>query len=159
MKRALWGLSIAVFLGPTLLPSAAAQPPATCGKLKERKKCLACSESISKRAKATSEDGQTEISVADFIAHFDELKGTRVQVKGFVLMLGRGVVFQQARGDMTALSIDATNVPHDQRRAVVYTCGTGCDATVTGRADMVTMSLDVLPQSIPGIVAESVVVR
>lgn len=157
MKRALCGLSVAVLLGPMLLLSAVAKELSACGT--EHKQRATCSESIGKPANASSEASQTDTTVAEFIAHFAQLKGKRVKVKGFLLIVGRSLFFQQARDDKTALSVDTTKVPHDQRRAVVYACGTGCDATVTGRADNVMLSLDVWPESVPGIVAESLVLR
>jgi hypothetical protein len=113
-----------------------------CSFNKDKERRLDCFDTLAKEilAKSTisAEDYQV-IEYVDLKTDIASMRGKRISVKGFMLLLGENLVIYKEAGQMSAIFANIDNVPRDERRQFMNDCGSGCVGTVKGKIGDVMM--------------------
>jgi hypothetical protein len=124
-----------------------------CSGIRSDRERLACYDAAFRKqppmAAAHKETRKT--TIPEILTDFDELRGTRVEIRGHMIALGNLVTLYPARFQMQGVFVDVKQVGREQRLAVFQSCGSGCDVTVVGTIEKIMMN--------PGIVAETISLR
>lgn len=104
-----------------------------CARISASTDRLNCYDAMSKPAPAGGSVDFTPMSLIDFKTDKAQLKGRRIEVKGFIMPFSEMAILMTEVGDMSGVFVDIASAPRDDRRKLA-SCTNMCKVTVRGVA-------------------------